>query len=219
MISPSELFLGFSRYYNSLCVASYESVTTNTTRITSYLDQLGRMLGYRIYSELKFSTLFKIINKQCPEWMKSKMPDMCWGNFDNEKLNYGLILESQQSSNNEKAIRKDVNKLLCFPARLDVLYCAHRRPERIIDLVKEVAEEYKVKPESELLLIIDHWVNYDTFDEGELKGFLLNSDLEKIAEGEAKVDKFEIDSFNIDSYDKKPSRIRVFKNAKWQQKI
>lgn len=147
------------------------------------------------------------------------MPDMCWGNFDNEKLNYGLILESQQSSNNEKAIRKDVNKLLCFPARLDVLYCAHRRPERIIDLVKEVAEEYKVKPESELLLIIDHWVNYDTFDEGELKGFLLNSDLEKIAEGEAKVDKFEIDSFNIDSYDKKPSRIRVFKNAKWQQKI
>jgi len=55
MVSASEVFMGFSRYYNSLGIVFEGSIKTNTERIISYLDNLGRMLGYRIFSELPFS--------------------------------------------------------------------------------------------------------------------------------------------------------------------
>jgi len=77
MVSPCEFFMGFSRYYNSLRITFEESIGTHTRRIISYVDSLGRMLGYRILSEISFSELFELASKECPPELKRKRPDMC----------------------------------------------------------------------------------------------------------------------------------------------
>lgn len=205
MVRPSEIFLGFARYYNSLTIAFEESLATNTSRIISYMDNLGRMLGYRIFSELTFSKLFDLAGKKCPSELKGKKPDICWGYITEDgKFRYELVLESEQSMDDEK-IKKDMEKLLCFPSQLKVLYCPHNNPKRVIEIAKEVAKKQQ-KLTGELLVIIDPWVNRKTFSKGKLLGLLLNSNLEWLAVGEA----------NITTLKEFAHTIRLFKNATWK---
>lgn len=74
MVSAREIFLGFSRYYNSLNINESESLSTITGRLLSYFDTLGRMLGYRIRSE---NTLKSLVSS-CPKNLESKKVDMIW---------------------------------------------------------------------------------------------------------------------------------------------
>lgn len=206
MVNASEIFLGFTRYYNSLTIAFEESIATNTTRIISYMDSLGRMLGYRIFSEMTFSTLYKLAGKECPSTLEKKKPDVCWGQLcEDGKFEYELILESEQSMN-EKKIREDVEKLLGFPSKLKVLYCPHDDPKKVIRIIKEVAENKQQKTAGEFLIIVDPWVNWKTFSKGKLRGYLLNQNLEGLALGEADVTAFEEGAVHI----------RLFKNATWK---
>lgn len=207
MVSPREFFMGFSRYYNSFGIAFEESITTNTTRIISYVDKLGRMLGYRIFSELSCSNLFKLANKQCPIELKRKKPDCCWGYFTDEgNVEYELVLESEQSMKEEK-IEKDVIELLFFPAKLKILYCAHSNPKRVVKMVQKVAHDRQQKEfVGDLLLIVDPWINPKTFSEGQLIGILLNLYLEGVSLGRA----------DIATYKDGTSNIRLFKNAIWE---
>lgn len=138
MVRASEIFLGLARYYNSLTIALEESIATNTTRIISYMDSLGRMLGYRIFSEVTFSTLYKLAGEECPSVLKEKKPDICWGHLTEDgKFEYELVLESEQSMDNEK-IRSDVEKLLYFPSKLKVLYCAHIIRKKLLKSSKKL---------------------------------------------------------------------------------
>jgi len=58
-----ELFFGFMRYYNSFNVTGEDTFTTNTRRILSYYDLLGRMLGYRVYSDKSMKNLNEDVPK------------------------------------------------------------------------------------------------------------------------------------------------------------
>lgn len=204
MVRPSELFMGFSRYYNSLGISFEESTQTNTNRIISYADQLGRMLGYDIFSEHSFGKLFEMVNKKCPSDFRAKKPDVCWGCItEKEGLRYELVLESEQQMDEEK-IARDIRKLLIFPSKLKILYCARSLPETIIELVRKEAKEVP-KTEGHFLLLIDPWVNRRTFAVGNLEGILLDSNLEVTHVGMAEVHEFE-DGF---------WRKRLFKKAMW----
>lgn len=203
MVSAYEVFLGFSRYYNSLGITFEESIATHTGRIISYMDKLGRMLGYRIFSEISFSHLFRWVNKECPPELMRKKPDMCWGHLTEHGLEYELVLESEQSMDDKK-IEEDVEKLLPFPSRLKVLYCAHTDLEEVIASVANVVKKGK-ELAGELLLIIDPWVSRKTFSTGTLSGILMNSSLEITHCGEAEIEEFRDGSF----------KMRLFKNAKW----
>jgi hypothetical protein len=196
--------MGFSRYYNSLGITFEESIQTNTNRIISYLDQLGRMLGYYIFSEHHFEGLFKTVGKECPPDFRSKKPDVCWGyTTEKDRLEYELILESEQQMDEEK-IGEEIRKLLIFPSKLKVLYCAHSDPQTVIKLVRKEANKVN-RTDGHFLVIIDPWVNRGTFGVSNLEGKLLNSNLEVTHVGFAKVYEFE----------EGPWRKRLFKNAVW----
>lgn len=209
MVTPFEFFMGFSRYYNSLRITFEESIETNTGRVISYVDTLGRMLGYRIFAELSFHKLFEATNRVCPPQLKNKKPDMCWGYSSGDeglRMEYELVLESEQQMDDDKIV-EDIEKLLVFPAKLRILYCAHKNPERVIELVKEVAQKRK-EFTGELLLIIDPWVSRKTFSAGQLKGVLMNSNLEITHSGNADITRFKDGDSNI----------RLFKNVRWEDK-
>lgn len=205
MVNPQEIFLGFSRYYNSLGVAYEESISTNTNRIISYLDLLGRMLGHRIFSEMTCSTLFEKAGKDCPLELRRKKPDVCWGNFTENKIEFELVMESEQSNIQEK-IEDDILELLPFPAKLKILYCAHNDPKDIVEIVRKIAKENRIELFGKLLLIIDPWVSPNTFSEGQLMGILLDSNLDIVACGKADIMSIRDGALNI----------RLFKNAIWE---
>jgi len=203
MVSVSEIFLGFCRYYNSLNIAYQESIPTNTMRIISYLDNLGRMLGYRIFSELTFKKLFSYMNLKCPSDLVRKKPDMCWGKIVDEKMEYELILESEQEMNEEK-IENALNKLIIFPSNVKILYCAHDEPKEVLKILQKLYNKRK-KVLGTLLLIIDPWTTPNKFSEGSLIGLLINSDLEITHTGSAEVFKYSDGIVDI----------RLFKNSVW----
>ena len=203
MVFVSEIFLGFCRYYNSLNIAYQESIPTNTMRIISYLDNLGRMLGYRIFSELTFKKLFSYMNLKCPSDLVRKKPDMCWGKIVDEKMEYELILESEQEMNEEK-IENALNKLIIFPSNVKILYCAHDEPKEVLKILQKLYNKRK-KVLGTLLLIIDPWTTPNKFSEGSLIGLLINSDLEITHTGSAEVFKYSDGIVDI----------RLFKNSVW----
>ena len=203
MVSASEIFLGFCRYYNSLNIAYQESIPTNTMRIISYLDNLGRMLGYRIFSELTFKNLFSNTKLKCPSDLARKKPDMCWGKYVDKKVEYELILESEQEMNEEK-IEDALNKLIIFPSNIKVLYCAHDEPKEVLKILQEVYNKRK-KVIGKLLLIIDPWTTPSKFSKGNLTGLLINSDLEITHTGSAEAFAY------IDGI----VEIRLFINSVW----
>jgi len=203
MVEAREIFVGFSTYYNSLRITLQESIATNTTRILSYMDSLGRMLGYEIFSELPFSSLFQQIGRECPQDMMRRRPDICWGYRHNGKLSYELVLESEQDMNDEK-LEGDLKKLMLLPARIRVLYCSHNDPQRLTALISKAAQE-KGGFSGELLLIVDPWVTRIGFGTGELEGVLLDPNLNQKGLGKATITKI----------DDGPSTVRYFKDVKW----
>ena len=203
MVSAYEVFMGFSRYYNSLRITFEESIATHTGRIISYMDNLGRMLGYRIFSEVTFSHLFRWVYKECPPELSRKKPDMCWGHLTEQGLEYELVLESEQTMDDKK-IEKDIEKLLPFPSKLKILYCVHTDLKAVIDSVVNVVKKGR-EFTGELLLIVDPWVSRKTFSTGTLSGILMNSSLKITHYGEVKIEEFSDGPF----------KIRLFKNAKW----
>jgi hypothetical protein len=72
MVNAHEIFLGFTRYYNSLNIVWDETLSTHTNRLLSYFDELGRMLGYSIITE---NTLGNLISP-CPEVMEKYLSQL-----------------------------------------------------------------------------------------------------------------------------------------------
>lgn len=204
MVSPSEIFLGFCNYYNTLRIFYYESISIHTLRVTSYWDELGLMLGYRIFSEASFKELFKLVNEECPKGLEKKKPDVCWGSWEDGELRYELVLESESEMDKDK-IKEELEKLIVFPAKMKVLYCSHNNVEEIFRLIRQVINSYPSYMGS-LLVIIDPWVKPSSFDKGEITGFLINSNKKISHQGSAHVFSY------IDSGDK----IRQIKNATWK---
>ena len=106
MVEAHELFQGFMRYYNALHISDEESQPTQTTRILSYYDMLGRMLGYRITSELTLKTLVGRV----PKTIEKKKIDQIWFTKQNNKTSYELAIESQLVLKWDR-IENDVKKL------------------------------------------------------------------------------------------------------------
>ena len=202
MVSASEIFMGFSRYYNSLSIIWRESLSTHTGRILAYFDSLGRMLGYRIISETKMRNLVS-----CPKNLENKKIDMMWWRFNEErKSEYELAVESQQSPDMD-FIRNDIRKLVVLPAKLRVLYCCAKDRNKILKAIKEEIQQHEIN-QCLFLAIIDPWVGSSGFDEGILAGILLNENGQIKGEGTAKVREI-IDGLH---------RVRMFLEAEWQEK-
>ena len=116
-MEPSELFFGLCRYYSSLGFDEIVNWNTWTQRSLAYFDQLGRMLGYRVYTE---DTLTDTEDWKCPKELRRKRIDMTW--IDPDKDEYALALEHQKS-NSLKKIRLDIKKLsLILGLRVLVVY-------------------------------------------------------------------------------------------------
>jgi hypothetical protein len=204
MVCAREIFMGLCRYYNSLNLDFYESISTHTGRLLSYFDTLGRMLGYRITSEGTIKKLSELFKFSFPLQMSKQKTDMIWWQFLEKPVE--LAVESQQSPDLDE-ITKDTRKLMVIPARLRVLYCAFEDHNVIVERIRKEIQSNKDK-RSQFLVMIDPWVNANTFSEGIFKGFLFDEEAQIIGEGTAKV------SETIDGI----HQIRAFLNANWQDK-
>lgn len=200
MVFPREVFLGFSRYYNSLNIIYSESLSTHTGRLISYFDELGRMLGYRIKCEKTMGNLVS----PCPKNLEKKKVDMVWDWEKGKSRTYEVAVESQQSPSINR-IRLDINKLVNLPAKLKVLYCAAGDHNKILKLIGKMRLKFE-DDHGKFLTIIDPWAGNCGFSEGTLKGILLDRKGEIIGEGTAKVSEI------VDGTD----YIRVFLDAKWK---
>ena len=200
MVSAREIFLGFSRYYNSLNIIYSESLSTHTGRLLSYFDELGRMLGYRILSE---NTLRNLVST-CPKKHEKKKVDIIWNWEEGETESYELAVESQQSPN-MSLIKKDTVKLAIVPSRLKVLYCAAEDHNKILAAIRKIRKQWKDN-QGEFLAIVDPWVGTSGFAEGTLRGILLSPQGRIEGEGTAKTREI-VDGVH---------NIRMFLNAKWQ---
>jgi hypothetical protein len=204
MVYAREIFMGFCRYYNSLNLDFYESITTHTGRLLSYFDVLGRMLGYRITTEGTIKKLSELFKFSFPPQMSKQKADMIWWQFLEKPVE--LVVESQQKADIDE-ITKDIKKLMVIPARLRVLYCAFENYNTIVEKIRREIQSYRDK-KSQFLVMIDPWVSPSTFSEGIFKGFLFDEKAQIIGESSAKISK------TIDGV----HQIRAFLNADWQDK-
>jgi len=141
------------------------------------------MLGYRIYSEYTMKTL----GIKCPKDMENRKTDMAWWYFADEgERQFELAVELQQSFNLPEYV-KDIKKLVAFPAKLKVFYCAAKNYKKVVQAVKKELKSKGAKDESRFLVILDPWINSSTFGKGTLKGLLLNRKSQVTGEGSAKV--------------------------------
>ena len=201
LVSAREIFMGFCKYYNSLNIIWDESISTHTGRILSFFDELGRMLGYRILSE----NMLKNLVSPCPDEMSNKKIDMIWWRFDeNDKPEYVLAIESQQSAK-RNLIEKDINKLVILPAKLRVLYCSAKEVRDILELIRDTLGQVR-DVEGSFLAIVDPWVSADDFSKGTLRAYLLDEKGSILSEGSAIVEEVIDGTHNI----------RMFLEAKWQ---
>lgn len=100
-----ELFFGLCRYYSSLGLDEDINWNSWAQRTLTYFEQLGRMLGYKVFTE---DTLTDTEDWKCPRQLRRKRIDMTW--IYPDKNRYALALEHQGSDNPEK-IRLDIKKL------------------------------------------------------------------------------------------------------------
>jgi len=203
MVQAHELFLGFVRYYNSLNIHVDETASTRTNRILSYYDELGRMLGYRISSEITMNNLIENAPKSLS---KMKMDLVWWRKLDEQNYEYELGLESQDSPNMQK-IRQDIRKLSYLPSNNLLLYCSFEDTENIIKLLKRDFLKYGSN-HSQFLTIIDAWTDKTAFDEGVIRAILINKQGDLLGEGYAKPSSIR----DNDNY------LRILSEAKWMYK-
>lgn len=206
MVLAREIFMGFARYYNSLNIIWSESLSTHTGRLLSYFDELGRMLGYRIFSE----NMMKNLVSPCPKNLENKKVDMVWCFTEEGKPEYELAVESQHSPD-MTLIKNDIRKLVILPAKLKVLYCCARDQNEILEAIrKEIGEEMQLYEDAQslTLAIIDPWVGREGFAEGTLAGILLDKNGQIAGEGTAKIREV-VDGIHL---------IRMFLEAEWQDK-
>lgn len=104
-----ELFFGLCRYYSSLGLDDDINWSSWAQRSLAYFDQLGRMLGYKVFTE---DALTDTEDWKCPRELRRKRIDMTW--IYPDKNQYALALE-HQGSNNPKKIRLDIKKLSVMP--------------------------------------------------------------------------------------------------------
>jgi len=200
MVLAREIFLGFSRYYNSLNIIHSESLSTHTSRLLYYFDELGRMLGYRIVCEKTLSNLVS----PCPRNLEKKKVDMIWDWEKGKTQKYELAVESQQNPS-INLIKGDMAKLANVPAKLKVLYCAAEDHNKILAAIRSLRSKY-ADDQGDFLAIIDPWVGSFGFSEGILQGILLDDQGQMKGEGTAKVSEIIDGRHNI----------RIFLNAKWK---
>jgi len=188
------------RYYNSLNISSEEEFSTHTRRILSYYDMLGRMLGYRISSELTMNSLID----DAPKYVGNKKMDLTWWRHIDEDYYYELGVESQQSPS-LNAIKSDIRKLSYLPANNLLLYCSWDRPKEIIKLVSNDFKKYGKKNNSKFLIIVDPWTDKTPMCEGKFSATLLNINGDILGRGSAKVSEVE----DIDTC------MRIISKAQW----
>ncbi|TET20334.1 hypothetical protein E3J74_03550 [Candidatus Bathyarchaeota archaeon] len=204
MVSAREIFMGFSTYYNSLGIAWEESLSTHTGRLLSYFDTLGRMLGYRVDSEVTLKKLAPF----CPKDVQREKVDMIWWrSVDDATRELELAVESQQDPKLQ-LIKKDIRKLAIIPANLKVLYCAPKELTKILEAIRKEMQQYKHN-QSRFLAIMDPWRSPDTFAKGTVLGLSLDSNGKIKGEGTAKVSKVDVG---------RSLSIRMFLEAKWKDK-
>ncbi len=202
MVDAKEIFKGFCRYYNSFHIVYDESLSTHTSRLVSYFDTLGRMLGYRIFSEYSIGKLIPTY----PLDLKNKKIDIVWGAFNNEgRIQIELAAELQQSFNMPD-YEKDIKKLATLSAKLKVFYCAANNSEEIMKSVTEEINRHNTQEKSQFLVIVDPWVNPSKFCEGKIRGMLLDPAGELAGEGTADILKLNDDN----------QQLRVLLNVQWK---
>lgn len=200
MVHVHELYLGFVRYYNSFNISGEETFSTHTSRILSYFDRLGRMLGYRIASEM---TMNKLI-ENCPKDLSNKKIDLTWWRYiDDDEYEYELGLESQQTPNINK-IKQDIRKLVYLSSNHLMLYCSWNDPKYILNLVKKDFIKYGNK-NADFLIVVDPWTTITPGCEGKVFSFLIDKKGNLLGVGSAQVSCIE-DASRF---------IRIFSNAKW----
>lgn len=180
MVQPHEFFLGFMRYYNALNISNVESQDTETKRVLSYFDMMGRMLGYSVTSELTMKT---VVGK-VPESVEKMKIDQLWMNRAQGQTEYELALESQLTNKLDR-IKKDIRKLARIPANNLLLYCNWNSPEEVLKIAKKAIKKYGKMEDTKFLVIVDPWTDPKSMDVGKFNGYLLNTDGEIIGHGTA----------------------------------
>ena len=201
MVNAEEIFKGFCRHYNSFNIIYDETLSTHTSRLVSYFDTLGRMLGYRIFSEYSMGKLIPA----CSQDLEGKKVDIVWGYFNNGgKIRLELAAELQQSFNLSE-YEKDIKKLATLSAKLKVFYCAAKDSEEIVDMVVEELGQHSGKEKNQFLIIVDPWVSPSKFGEGKFRGILLDH-TGKLGVGTANVMKINDDT----------QKLRLLLNVQWK---
>lgn len=100
MVNASEIFYGFCRFFSSLGITGAPTPSTWKYRVYYFFDMLGRMLGYKVFTEDTFKKsdgIKKLIRKRI---------DMTWIAPKLDK--YILALEYE----NTKYVDDEIDKLV-----------------------------------------------------------------------------------------------------------
>ena len=194
-MEASELFFGLCRYYSSLGLDKDISWSTWSQRTLSYLDQLGRMLGYMVETE---DTLTDMDNWKCPKALRGRRIDMTWTCPDKDE--YALALEHQGSRSLEK-IKLDIKKLSLISG-LKVLMVYHQNTLKIQRLTEK--EIVKIEDQEGVFLLFN--ITWDFRDEPPIKKLearVIDEKGKLVAAGTAEARKERI------------TGLRFFSNIKW----
>jgi hypothetical protein len=203
MVDAEEIFKGFCRTYNTFNIIFDESLSVHTSRFTSFFDALGRMLGYRIFSEYTMKKLLPT----CPQNLENNQIDIIWGNYANSgEIQVELAVELQQEFNITE-YEKDIRKLVTIPANLKVFYCAAKDSAEIAHKIIEELKKSPMHRVDQFLIIVDPWVGPERFGEGKIKGILLDNEGRTMAKGSAEVMKLKDNN----------QYLRILSNVQWRK--
>lgn len=132
MVEVSEIFHGFCRLFSSSGLTSEPTASTWKYRVYYFFDNLGRMLGYEVFTEDTFT------KKDGLESLVGKRIDMTWRTADLSE--YVMALEYE----NTRKIDNDIKKLAAMSGlRILVMVRFDFTDEEIIEKIKVEVKEYR----------------------------------------------------------------------------
>lgn len=132
MVEVSEIFYGFSKLFSSLGLTSTPTASTWKYRVYYFFDNLGRMLGYEVFTEDTFRKEDELKN------LVGKRIDMTWQTADLSK--YVMALEYE----NTKRIENDIKKLVAISGlRILVMFRFNFTNEEIVGKIRAESKDYR----------------------------------------------------------------------------
>ena len=163
MVDASEIFYGFCKYFSSLGITVAPTPSTWKYRVYYFFDMLGRMLGYKVFTEDTFRKSDGI------KELVRKRIDMTWVTPKSDK--YVLALEYENTRN----VEDEIDKLVAMTGlRALVMFRFNYTDKQIIEKIRPKLKKFDEKDSDFLVLILPNYFEWKKPFE-QLRAFLFNS--------------------------------------------